>query len=142
MTGMILALASFAGAAFLDAGDLTPFILICLASGVALGADMTLLPALFATASSDIGTETSEGFGLWNFASKFSLAFAAVLFLPLLEAAGFNPGTGEITPNALSTLTLFYAVIPLGLKLVAIALLLATSLDQTAQPSKLRGAHP
>jgi GPH family glycoside/pentoside/hexuronide:cation symporter len=142
LTGMALALVSFAGAAFLGAGDLMPFILICLASGVALGADMTLLPALFARASSEIGAETSEGFGLWNFASKFSLAFAAVLFLPLLEASGFHPGTGEITPNALSTLTLFYAVIPLGLKLVAIALLLATTLDQTAQPPKLRGALP
>lgn len=142
LIGMALALVSFAGAAFLAAGDVTPFVLICLASGVALGADMTLLPALFATASANIGPETAEGFGLWNFASKFSLAFAAVLFLPLLEASGFNPGTGDITPTALSTLTLFYAVVPLGLKLVAIVLLLATTLDQTVQPTKLRGAHP
>ena len=142
LLGMALAVVTFAGAAFLEAGDLIPFVLICLASGAALGADMTLLPALFAAASAEIAPEAAEGFGLWSFASKFSLAFAAILFLPLLENAGFNPGAGEISKNALSTLTLFYAVIPLALKAVAIALLATTTIDKTAEPNHMRGVHP
>lgn len=142
LAGMVLAIVAFTGAAFLEAGDLLPFALICLASGIALGADMTLLPALFAEASANISTEASEGFGLWSFASKFSLAFAAVLFLPLLERAGFNPGSGDITELALSTLTFFYAIVPLGLKLVALALLAMTSLAPMAKPENLQGAHP
>ena len=141
LTGMTMAIVAFTGAAFLEAGDLIPFAFICIASGIALGADLTLLPALFAEASAKISTEAAEGFGLWSFASKFSLAFAAVLFLPLLERAGFNPGTGDITATALSTLTLFYAIIPLGLKLIALALLAMTSLAPMAKPAILQGAH-
>ncbi len=142
LSGMILAIIAFTGAVFLEAGDLVPFALICLASGIALGADMTLLPALFAEASASIASEAAEGFGLWSFASKFSLAFAAIVFLPLLERSGFNPGTGNVTPSALSALTYFYAIIPLGLKLVALVLLALTPLAKMAKPAHLKGAHP
>lgn len=140
--GMVLAIIAFTGAAFLEAGDLIPFALVCLASGIALGADMTLLPALFAEASVGIAPEAAEGFGLWSFASKFSLAFAAVLFLPLLERAGLTSGATVPSPSALSALTLFYAIIPLGLKLIALALLAITPLSPMAQPAPLKGAHP
>ena len=140
--GMVLAMVSFAGAVVLGAGDVTAFALICIASGVALGADMTLLPALFARASARITPEAAEGFGLWSFASKFSLAFAAVLFLPTLESAGFTPGASQVPDTALTTLTLFYAVVPLGLKALACALLIATPLDQTDLPKSMKGVHP
>ena len=46
--GMALAVVSFSCAALLGAGDILPFAVICVASGAALGADMTLLPAIFA----------------------------------------------------------------------------------------------
>ncbi|MDA8585403.1 MFS transporter [Rhodobacteraceae bacterium] len=140
LVGMGLAIVAFAGTVFLEAGDLVPFALICLASGMALGADLTLLPALFAEASAEVAPDAAEGFGLWSFASKFSLAIAAVLFLPLLEKAGFNPGTGEITASATTTLTFFYATIPLGLKLIALALLAATPLAPKSR-NVLQGAH-
>ncbi|MCV6594650.1 MAG: MFS transporter [Silicimonas sp.] len=142
LCAMGLAIFAFGGAAFLGAGDAALFAIICLASGAAMGADMTLLPALFARASAEIAPEAAEGFGLWSFASKFSLAFAAVIFLPLLEAAGFDPARGVVEPGALSRLTLFYAIIPLGLKLVALTLLLAIPFARDPQPSSLRGAHP
>ena len=142
LAGMLLAIVAFTGAAFLEAGDLVAFAFICIASGIALGADMTLLPALFSEASANVSNEAAEGFGLWSFASKFSLAFAAVLFLPLLERAGFNPGTGNISEPALSALTFFYAVVPLGLKLIALALLAVTSLAPMAKSANLQGAHP
>ncbi|MEM9970675.1 MAG: MFS transporter, partial [Pseudomonadota bacterium] len=66
LTGMVLAIISFAGAAFLGAGDTWAFALICLASGAALGADMTLLPAIFARRLEAIVPEAAEGFGLWS----------------------------------------------------------------------------
>ena len=142
LSGMMLAMFSFAGTVLLGAGDVAPFALICIASGIALGADMTLLPALFAEASARIAPEVAEGFGLWSFASKFSLAFAAVLFLPALEAAGFTPATSDVPDTALATLTLFYAVIPLGLKVLAGALLVATPFDQPAPLKPMTGVHP
>lgn len=136
MLAMGLSILAFAGAAFLGAGDLTPFVIICLASGAALGADMTLLPALFAARAAEIAPEAAEGFGLWSFVSKFSLAFAAVILLPLLDAAGLQSGVGLSPETALTTLTLFYAILPCFLKLAALALLAATSLEEDAAHSQ------
>ncbi len=126
MGGMVLAIGSFFGAAFLGAGDLVAFAAICVLSGAALGADMVLLPAMFARRLGQMaqGGEAA-GFGLWNFASKLSLAFAAGALLPALQSAGFAAGPGN-TPEALRWLTAAYAVLPCTLKLLAIALLAAS----------------
>ena len=48
LAGMLLAIATFAWAASLGAGDVLGFALVCLASGVALGADLSLPGALLA----------------------------------------------------------------------------------------------
>jgi glycoside/pentoside/hexuronide:cation symporter, GPH family len=129
MAGMALAIVAFAFAATLGEGDVVAFAIICAASGAALGADMTLLPALFARRLSVIAPGAGAGFGLWSFVSKFTLAFAAVALLPLLQAQGFVSGQDN-PPEALWTLTLLYAVIPCGLKLVALALLAATTIPE------------
>ena len=138
LLGMALAIASFIGAAFLGAGDVALFAIICLASGAALGADMTLLPAIFATRMEEISPDAAEGFGLWSFVSKFTLAFAAVTLLPLLELRGFAPGIATMPETALSTLTFMYAIVPCGLKLIAMGLLAATSLDEIQPVQTLR----
>jgi GPH family glycoside/pentoside/hexuronide:cation symporter len=126
---MVLAVLSFGGALFLGAGDVWLFALVCVASGFALGADLTLLPAIFARRMSVIAPSASEGFGLWAFVSKFTLAFAAVLLLPALEAAGFQAG-GDNPAEALELLGMLYAGVPTALKLVAIALLATTDLEE------------
>ena len=61
--------------------------MICILSGATLGADLTLLPAVFASRMARISPSAADGFGLWSFVSKFTLAFAAVLLLPALERA-------------------------------------------------------
>jgi GPH family glycoside/pentoside/hexuronide:cation symporter len=127
--GMGLAILAFAGAAMLAAGDAPLFALICIASGIALGADMTLLPAIFAMRMATVAPSAGQAFGLWSFVSKFTLAFAAVSLLPLLDAAGFQTG-GTNTETALATLTVLYALVPCFLKLLAIGLLAATPLKE------------
>lgn len=131
LAGMVLAIATFAFAATLGAGDVVPFALVCIASGAALGADMTLLPAIFARRLARIAPGAGAAFGLWSFVSKFSLAFAAVLLLPLLEARGFVAG-GENPEAALSLLATLYAIVPCALKGAAIALLAATPIPEDA----------
>lgn len=130
MAGMVLAILSFMGAATLGEGDIAAFALISAASGAALGADMTLLPAIFARRLSHRG-EGGEGaaFGLWSFASKLSLALAAAVLLPILDRAGFVSG-GTNTDAALTMLALLYAALPCALKLVALALLAATRIPE------------
>ena len=106
------------------------FAIICLASGATLGADLTLLPAIFATRMAQIAPSAAEGFGLWSFVSKLTLAFAAVGLLPLLERAGFQSGTASNSEDALRLLTVLYAAVPCGLKLIAITLLATTDLGK------------
>lgn len=127
--GMVVSIVAFAVAVTLGAGDILAFAIVCLGSGAALGADMTLLPALFARRMETVAPGASEGFGLWTFVSKFTLAIAAVCLLPLLEAGGFQSGSDN-SPEALLLLSLLYGALPCVLKTVAIFLLATTPLDQ------------
>ncbi len=123
MAGMVLSILAFLWAATLGTGDTTAFAVICLASGAALGADMTLLPAIFARRLGDLnqGGEAAA-FALWSFVSKLTLAVAALTLLPLLDSFGFVTGLTN-TDAALTALSTLYALFPCALKLAAIAFL-------------------
>ena len=131
LAAMVLAIFSFGGALLLGPGDWLAFAVICTLSGATLGADLTLLPAVFAARMAQISPSAAEGFGLWSFVSKFTLAFAAVTLLPALQNAGFDSAAATNPPAALTLLTLLYAAVPCGLKVVAIALLATTNLKET-----------
>ncbi|MFK7877478.1 MAG: MFS transporter [Paracoccaceae bacterium] len=128
---MVLAIFAFGGATALGPGDWTLFAVICIASGAAMGADLTLLPAIFARRMAVISPSAAEGFGLWAFVSKFTLAFAAVAVLPALDRAGFESGVENNSDEALWLLSALYAGVPCILKLVAIGLLATTNLKET-----------
>jgi Na+/melibiose symporter-like transporter len=111
---MVLSILAFAGASLLGSGDLLPFAIICLASGLALGADLTLPAAIAA----DIGERQRQAgacFGVWNFVAKLNLALAAGLSLPLLGLLGYVPGSS----NGLPALIFAYALLPLAFKALA-----------------------
>jgi GPH family glycoside/pentoside/hexuronide:cation symporter len=129
LAAMVLAIVAFSFAMMLGSGDTIWFAIICLASGAAVGADLTLLPAIFARRMETVAPNASEGFALWGFVSKLTLAFAAIALLPILEASGFVSGAAN-SETALTTLTLLYAGVPCALKLVAIGLLIATPLGK------------
>jgi len=122
--GMALAIATFAWAALLGPGDVAAYTVVCIASGIALGADLTLPGALLAGVIQRAGHgQRLEGayFGWWNFATKLNLALAAGIALPLLGAFGYTPGSQDA--EALRALTLAYCLLPCALKLAAGALL-------------------
>ena len=124
LVGMLLAIAVFVWTAFLGAGDVVPFLVVCALSGVALGTDLALPSALLAgviAAEGDSGQHEGAYFGWWNFATKLNLALAAGLALPLLGWWGYTPGTRS--DDGLHTLGLAYAVLPCALKLLAAAAL-------------------
>lgn len=120
LAGMLLAVAVFAWAATLGAGDAGLFLIVCALSGVALGTDLALPGALLAgviAENGDRGHAEGAYFGWWNFAVKLNLALSAGLALPLLSLAGYTPGTSD--PQALLALTLAYCALPCALKLLA-----------------------
>jgi GPH family glycoside/pentoside/hexuronide:cation symporter len=129
LTAMVLAIASFGYTITLSTGDVIPFAIVCVLSGATIGADLTLLPAMFAKRMAVISPNGGQGFGLWTLVNKFTLAFAAVVLLPLLERSGFQAGTTDLPSEALNMLTVLYALVPSLLKLLAIGLLVATKLE-------------
>lgn len=119
MLSMGLAMASFVGAGFLGPGDWSWFLLICLISGVAVGADLTIPVSLVA----DLGERRSMAgayFGIWNLIAKINLALAAGIVLPLLGFFGYTPGSS----HSLNILVSSYVMLPMVLKGVALLLLL------------------
>jgi len=118
--GLVLAVACFAGAMALSAGDWWGFGWVCAFSGMALGADLALPAALLAGVIQRHSTaQAQEGqcFGWWAFATKLNLALAAGLALPLLAALGYAPGAQDA--QALQALTWVYCGVPCALKLLA-----------------------
>lgn len=131
LSAMVLSIVAFLYVVTLGPGDAVAFAVICVITGATIGADLTLLPALFARRMAEISPNAGQGFGLWSLVQKLTLAFAAVVLLPVLDAAGFVSGAEDNPEAALITLGLLYALVPCALKLVAIGLLLATPLKES-----------
>jgi GPH family glycoside/pentoside/hexuronide:cation symporter len=116
MVSMAITVFSFICALFLGAGDVLAFGAISVATGLALGADLAIPPALLATVIHTNAHNGAEGryFGIWSFCTKINLALAAGIALPLIAAFGYTPGGNQTT-----ALTLTYCLLPCGLKLLA-----------------------
>lgn len=133
---MILACAGFLPAVFLDAGAVTAFAVVCVITGLALGADM-ILPGAQQADVIDLDTAESGAqrsglyLAFWGLATKLALALAVGLAFPLLGWAGFDAkGTGT---TGLGMLAFLYAGLPVLLKLVAIGLMWNFPIDEATQ---------
>lgn len=144
---MLGACAVFILVPLLGAGDLVGFAIICVLTGLALGADLALPSAIQADVidvdNLSSGTRRSGlYFALWGLATKLSLALAVGLAFPLLQLAGFEAGgTGA---DGLVMLVALYAIVPVALKLAAIALMWRFPLDASehARLSSALGRDP
>jgi Na+/melibiose symporter-like transporter len=132
--GMALAVFAFVWAFGLGAGDTGAFMVVCVVTGFALGADLAVPPALLATVlAADDAPRARDGafFGVWSLATKINLAAAAGLALPVLDALGYTPGAPSGQVVALSAT---YALLPSALKLVAGLVLLLAPLPPDDRP--------
>ena len=122
---MLLACAAFVWVPLLGPGDAWIFLLICIVSGFALGADLALPPAIQADVVDLDSLRSGQQragvyFGLWGIATKLALALAVGLSFPILDRAGFDPTAEQ--PGAVWALALLYGLAPVVFKLAAIAL--------------------
>ncbi len=122
LIAMAVSIAAFVWATQLSTGDTLPFLIICAASGIALSADLALPPSLLADAIDQGPPKLRAGayFGLWTLATKFNLALAAGIALPLVQWLGYRPGAAR--NEGIVALALVYAGVPCVLKLLAGAL--------------------
>jgi len=125
---MTLAVLSFIWAYGLGAGDSAMFYVICLLSGAALGGDLAVLPSLLSDALKGKENQGGLEFGIWNFISKFTLAMAAGIALPLLASLGYQ--SGAESSESLGALSFGYALLPCLFKLGALALLILSPLER------------
>ncbi len=132
---------AFLGVPWLGSGDLYAFGLVCVLTGIALGADMTL-PAAIQADVIDLDTlrggrqRTALYFALWSMATKLALALAVGIAYPLLDLTGYQPG-GTNDSDALGVLTALYCLAPVTFKVAAITLVWNFPLDQARQ-AKIR----
>lgn len=134
---MLLALPVFLTVLMLGEGDVWWFAVICVLTGLTLGADLTL-PASIQADVIDVDTaesgEQRSGlyFAFWGLATKASLALGVGIAFPLLSAAGFD-AQGENDATALWVLALLYGGLPVFLKATAIGLMWNFPLDEARQ---------
>lgn len=124
---MLWACAAFAFVPLLGPGAVVGFAVICVASGLGLGADMALPPAIQADVVDLDELESGENraglfFAAWTMAQKAGQALAVGIAFPLLEWAGFRT-VGENGAGALMALVGLYCVLPIVLKLAAVGMM-------------------
>ncbi len=121
---MILAVVTFIWATSMQPGDYLPYGVICVLSGAALGADLSLPPAILADRITALKAErqATQYYALLAFLPKISLAIAGGVSFLILGAFGFAAGT-ENTPQAVVVLIMLYALVPCLIKLLAAWLL-------------------
>jgi len=143
--GMVVSIVAFMWTFTLNAGDTTPFMIICILSGLGLGADLALPPSILADVIDDddkrgLGRNEGAYFGLWNLVTKMNLALAAGIALPSLALLGYRPGAVQ-APNALFYLAGVYALLPCLLKAVAVIALVKSPFFNGSQVSLPQVGH-
>ncbi len=124
----------FAFVPFLGAGDLWWFALVCLLSGVSLGADLALPTAMQADVVDADTVETGNKragfyFALWSMATKLSFALAVGIAFIALELMGFVADSSANDGASLLALSTLYSLLPLVMKLASIGLVWNFEID-------------
>jgi len=131
---MLWVCAVFAFVPFLGQGDVWWFALICLLSGISLGADLALPTAMQADVVDADSVETGNRragfyFALWSMATKLSFALAVGISFMALDLVGFSADAPQNDTLALFALSTLYALLPLVMKLASIGLVWNFEID-------------
>lgn len=121
---MILSVITFLGTAFLSEGDSIAYGVICVLSGIALGADLALPPAILAQRIQNNAhqNQKTQYYAVLAFLPKITMAIAAGLSFLALDKVGFKANSDN-SAEALRVLVIIYAIVPCLIKAVSAALL-------------------
>ncbi len=123
---MLSAAAAFALVPLIPPGGLPAFAAVTLITGMALGADLVLPPAIQADvvdydALRHGAARAGLLFALWGLATKLALAAAVAAALPLVAFLGFDPN--EPDTGGRGALVVIYAALPVVIKIMAVTLI-------------------
>lgn len=133
---MIMACVAFVLVPMIGKGDFAAFMAVCVVTGAALGADLALPPAIQADVVDYDRLRSGRSraglqFALWSMSTKLALAFAVGTGLPALELLGFDPSAPG--GRGLVALVALYALVPVVIKITAIAIVWRFPLTQRHQ---------
>ncbi len=122
---MTTACVAFCFVPFLNNFDFSYFIIICILTGMCLGADMALPSSIQA----DVAQQSKKNnndisgilFGFWAMITKFSLALAVAISFITLELTSFD--TRNVNESSLIAIIVLYSILPIILKALSIILL-------------------
>jgi glycoside/pentoside/hexuronide:cation symporter, GPH family len=126
---MGLAALMFMPALFFRTGDDIWFTLVCVGTGICLGGDLLLPPALQADILDSDRLHSGRNragllFAVLGFMAKLASALAPFIGFTVLDAVDFdNRASAVNSAAAIGTLAIVYALVPAGLKLGAVMLL-------------------
>ncbi|MSQ56823.1 MAG: MFS transporter [Limnohabitans sp.] len=117
LMGISLAVLVFIWTLTLSTGEVVDYSLVCLLSGIALGADLIVPNALLSGLIQKNTAQSGQYLSWWQVATKFISALAVSASLPLLQIMGYTPGQTDAT--GLQTLSLTYGLFPCVIKILA-----------------------
>ncbi len=131
---MIAACVVFAAVPFLGEGDIIAFGVICVLTGICLGADLILPPSMQADVIDKDQLDSGQPraglfFAMWSAATKIAMALGIGLFLPLVEWTGYETGQ----PDTATYVPWFYAGVPVILKAISIVLIMRYPITAAVQ---------
>lgn len=135
IAGLLVNTASFFFVFFLGEGDLVWYGALVFLSGAGLGANLAMPPAIQADVvawAEHQSKEAQEGrfVGIWSLSRKAAAAGAASAALGVLGLLGYEAGRADQDPFGLYALQTTYALVPVILNLIAIAILTRFSLTK------------
>ena len=124
LLSMLLAIATFSWTYFLNSGDLYPFALICLLSGIAFGAELAIPPAILSALidKEEHASNTPLYFSGFAFLLKTAFALGSGIAFLILGESGFIPSSDN-SEQALNMLCFVYALLPNIIKIIAASVL-------------------
>ena len=125
---MTMACAVFLTVPLLNTGDIVAFGVICALTGLTLGSDLALPPAIQADCADwdrfrFRKERTGTLFAYWSMSTKLALGLAVGFAFPALSWLGLDDQTQTASNQSKMALVVIYAVIPIVLKLMAIMLM-------------------
>jgi glycoside/pentoside/hexuronide:cation symporter, GPH family len=120
LLSMMLSIAVFIWVIMLQPGDMISYSVICILSGLALGADLALPASIIADRINTNKAESraTQYYGVMAFIPKLALALASGIAFLILEKSGFVVAT-QNTAVALQSLLMLYGLLPCIIKLLA-----------------------
>jgi len=112
---------TFVFAYFVDSSNSYLFFIICFLSGMFLGSDLMMPPAIIAEIIHQKHDKISSYLSFWNMINKAGLMSASFLSLMVLWATSFN--AKNVNQESLVAIPIIYAIIPCALKIIVVLLL-------------------